>query len=449
MAEARAAAPDILSPGRTAEGESRRAVLDRQRPFRAVPAARRPLRMAYLVNKYPFVSHTFIRREILELERRGHSVRRLSIRDPGGAVVDPQDQSEMERTLQVLQQPRIQIAMAQVTAAAASLSGYAKAIHRAMSMARRSERGSVRHVAYLAEAAYIAGVLNREGVEHLHVHFASNSAAVARLVRLMGGPPYSMTVHGASDLDSPIGSSLGQKMEDAVFVVAISDHCASQLKRWISWESWSKIHVVHCTVGPEFFEAARPIDPTSKTLICVGRLATEKGHMVLLDGFAQAVKRGMDAKLVLAGDGPLRRIIEQRISELGLQDRVEITGWISEAEVRERILASRALVMASFNEGLPMVIMEAMALGRPAIATAITGIPELVRSGRNGWLVTAGRSDLLADAMQEAMELPISRLSEMAACGQAIVREQHLTTTEGDKLEKLLYRYGAATQESR
>jgi colanic acid/amylovoran biosynthesis glycosyltransferase len=405
----------------------------------AGPAQR--LRIAYLVNKYPFVSHTFIRREIHELERRGHEVVRLSIRDPGSGIVDARDRDELGRTIQVLNQPRLRLALAQVSAAAGSPVGYARALRAALAMARRSDRGMLRHAAYLAEAAYIRSVLQREGVQHIHAHFATNSATVARLVYLMGGPTYSMTSHGAGDLDAPIGYSIGEKIQDAAFVIAISDHCATQLKRWVPWEQWPKIHVVRCTVGEEFFQAAAPIDPASRTLVCVGRLATEKGHLALLEGFAMALRRGVDARLVLAGDGELRGIIERRITDLGLSGRVEITGWIDEAEVRRRLLAARGLVMASFNEGLPMVIMEAMALGRPVIATTITGIPELVRPGENGWLVTPGRADRLADAIGELMGLSVAELEEMAQRGRELVRQQHYTPTEGEKLEQLLLRY--------
>jgi colanic acid/amylovoran biosynthesis glycosyltransferase len=431
----------LASPRRGGAAPEDHAEVAGREEVRTEEISRRPLRLAYLVNKYPFVSHTFIRRELLDLERRGHSVMRLSIRDPGTAIVDPLDRTEMERTLQVLRQPRAQLALAQMRAVAAGPGAYVRAMLATVGMARRSDRGAVPHVAYLAEAAYLAGVLRRAGVEHVHAHFGTNSAAVARLIRLLGGPTYSFTVHGAGDLDAPMGYSLGAKMSEAKFVVAISDHCASQLRRWLPWEEWSKIHVVHCTVGDEFFRAAEPIDPESNVLVCVGRLATEKGHMVLLDAFAMAVQRGVDAKLVLAGDGELRPQIEARIDALGLRERVEITGWIAEAEVRRRLLQARALVMASFNEGLPMVIMEAMAMGRPAIATAIAGIPELVLHGQNGWLVTPGRADLLSQAMEEAVRAPVERLSELAAHGQRLVRQQHFTPREGDKLENLLYRY--------
>src|SRR5262249_23334896 len=153
-----------------------------------------------------------------------------------------------------------------------------------------------------------------------------------------------------------------------------------------------------------FFDAAAPLDSTSRTFICVGRLSAQKGHFVLVDAFARLVRDGADARLVLAGDGELRPEIQARIAAAGLQGPVEITGWLSEGDLRERILTSRALVLSSIAEGLPMVLMEALALGRPVIGTSIAGIPELVKPGLTGWLVTPGNAGELASAMREALD---------------------------------------------
>jgi glycosyltransferase involved in cell wall biosynthesis len=158
---------------------------------------------------------------------------------------------------------------------------------------------------------------------------------------------------------------------------------------------------------------------------------------MLVDAFAQAIKTGVDARLVMCGDGDLRPAIESRASAAGISDRIEITGWIDEAEVRRRLLSSRCMILASFAEGLPMVIMEAFALGRPVISTAIAGIPELVVPGTNGWLVTAGRADQTADAIRSVMATPVSRLQEMASAGRQMVLDHHNTTIEGEKLERL------------
>jgi glycosyltransferase involved in cell wall biosynthesis len=250
----------------------------------------------------------------------------------------------------------------------------------------------------------------------------------------MGGPPYSFTVHGPDELDAPIGLSLGSKIADSAFVVAITDYCSAQLRRWVAYEHWPKIRIVHCTVGEEFFAHARPIDPSSNTLICVGRLSGQKGQLLLVDAFADALERGVDAELVLAGDGEMRAEIERIATKRGIEGRVRITGWISGEQVREEISSARALVLPSFAEGLPMVIMEAFALGRPVLSTYIAGIPELVRPGENGWLIPAGSPTAIADAIEDLMKMPVSRLEAMAELGRKAVRERHYTPTEAAKL---------------
>lgn len=397
----------------------------------------RRMRIAYLTTQYPAVSHTFIRRELLEIERRGHEVHRFSIRPHPSAPVDPKDKEEFAKTLHVLRQPKSRLILALVKAALAQPGKTFSALGHTAKLAKRSERGLFKHLAYVAEAAFLLAEFRRRQIEHVHVHFGTNAAAVAMLVREMGGPPFSVTVHGPSEFDAPIGLSLGDKIRAAEFVCAITDYCAAQLRRWVTIEHWDKIKVIHCTVGEQFFQAAAPMDPASKTFVCIGRLAPQKGHLMLVDAFAQAIKSGVDAKLVLCGDGDLRPAIEKQAADAGIKDRVEITGWIDEAEVRRRLLASRCMVLASFAEGLPMVIMEAFALGRPVISTTIAGIPELVVPGVNGWLVTAGRADQTAVAIRSVMSTPVPKLQEMAAAGRQMVLDHHNTTIEGEKLERL------------
>ena len=227
-------------------------------------------------------------------------------------------------------------------------------------------------------------------------------------------------------------------MADAAFVVAITDFCAAQLRRWASVEDWPKIHVVRCTVGDDFFSAVQPIDPMSRTFVSVGRLCPQKGQLLLIDALARVVRGGVDARLVLVGDGELRPLVERRIAEADLGGHVEITGYASEAEVRRHILAARALVLPSFAEGLPMVIMEAFALGRPVVSTYIAGIPELVRTGENGWLVPAGNTEQLAEAMLAVLEAPAQKLDAMGEAGRQQVIQRHNTSIEAQELERLL-----------
>jgi glycosyltransferase involved in cell wall biosynthesis len=420
-----------------------RSALDSPIPPAPAETGKRRLRIAYLTTQYPAVSHTFIRRELLEIERRAHEVHRLAIRTSASAPVDPVDKEELAKTFHVLSQPNARVAFSSIPAILTRPRGAWAALNHAFRLSSRSERGLPRHIAYFAEACLLLEEVTTRGIEHIHVHFGTNAAAVAMLMRHMGGPPFSMTVHGPAEFDAPIGLSLGDKIAAAEFVCAISDYCGAQLRRWVPLAHWDKIHVVHCTVGDQFFRAAAPIDPASKTLVCIGRLAPAKGHLMLVDAFSQAVKSGVDAKLVFCGDGELRGAIEGLAAAGGLQGRVEITGWIDEAEVRRRLLSARCLVLPSFAEGLPMVIMEAFALGRPVISSMIAGIPELVVPEESGWLVTPGRADQTAAAIRQMMNTPVSRLEEMGQAGRAAVLKRHNTTVEGEKLEKLFLQAAA------
>lgn len=402
------------------------------------------LRIAYLTNQYPAVSHTFIRRELREIERRGHAVHRFAIRRSATDPIDPADKEEFSRTFHVLSRPKWELGLATIRAAISRPSRFLRACKATASLAKRSDRGLLRHMAYLAEAARLLPELQKHRIEHVHVHFGTNAAAVGMLARLLGGPPYSITIHGPDEFDAPVGLSLSDKVAGASFICAISDFCSSQIRRWIAPQQWGKVHVIRCTVGESYSSAATSIPPDSRSLVCVGRFNAQKGHRSLLEGFALAVREGADARLVLCGDGELRGEIETFIRENGLGDRVEITGWVDEAEVRRRIEQSRGLILPSFAEGLPMVIMEAFALGRPVISSRLAGIPELVEHGRSGWLVTPGRADQVAAAIQELMSAPIHRLQEMAAIGRKAVLERHNTVVEGERLDRLFQSHRGA-----
>ncbi len=392
------------------------------------------MRIAYLTTAYPSVSHTFIKRELLQVERMLGEVARFAIRHTPHDIVDPEDMRENDKTFRALAQPPTRWAAAVLRRGLARPLQAAKGLRKTLQLGLRSQRGIARHAMYFAEALLLLDEMEKQGIEHVHVHFGTNPTAVAQIMRAMGGPPYSFTVHGPDELDAPIGLSIGRKIEDSAFVVAITNYCAGQLRRWVGHEHWDKIRVVHCTVGDEFFAEAQPIDPASKTLVCVGRLSAQKGQLLLVDAFADAIARGADAKLVLAGDGEMREEIEAMIRRRGVEDRVRITGWISGEQVRQEILASRALVLPSFAEGLPMVIMEAYALGRPVLSTYIAGIPELVVDGENGWLIPSGSKDAITEALVEVMRTPVDRLEAMAAKGREAVRAQHYTPTETAKL---------------
>jgi colanic acid/amylovoran biosynthesis glycosyltransferase len=198
--------------------------------------------------------------------------------------------------------------------------------------------------------------------------------------------PYSFTVHGPEEFDRPQYLKLSEKIIQSKFVVGISSFGRSQLQRWVGFEHWHKIKVVHCGLEESFYNVpAKPI-PSVPRLVCVGRLCEQKGQMLLIEAVKKLHDLGVNFELVLAGDGEMRSDIEALITQYQLKDKIIITGWISSSEVRKHILESQVLVLPSFAEGLPVVVMEAMSLRRPVISTYIAGIPELLIQGENGWL---------------------------------------------------------------
>jgi len=403
----------------------------------APASPRSAMRLAYLTTIYPAVSHTFIRHEVLELDRRGHDVSRFSIRRPQGDLVDQADVAEAANTRYVLGQSAVTLLASTLYMFLAHPARWFNALRKTLAMSRASSRGLFAHMAYLVEACWLTRQLKRERIQHLHVHFGTNAAAVALLSRLLGGPTFSMTVHGPDEFDAPVGLSLAEKGAAASAVMAITHYCAAQLRRWIAPEHWSRIHVVRCTPGHWQDEDPPAVDPASRILVCVGRLTAQKGQLLLVEAMRQIIDDGVAGQLILAGDGEMRQAVERRIAELDLADHVRITGWVTGQQVRDLLRESRAMVLPSFAEGLPVVIMEAFAAARPVVSTFVAGIPELVEPGVSGWLTPAGDVDALAGAMRDALTMSVDELNVMGRAGHARVTRQHDVNTELTRLEAI------------
>jgi colanic acid/amylovoran biosynthesis glycosyltransferase len=392
------------------------------------------LRIAYFINHYPKVSHSFVRREILALERQGFVVQRIALRGWRDSLPDEEDRQEQKRTHYVLRGGLWGLLLPMVRAMLRTPSRFFVVAALAVKMSRNSDRPLPYHLIYVAEACRILEWLVGFGSVRLHAHFGTNSAEVAMLVRALGGPPYSFTVHGPDEFLRPIG--LEEKIRRSSFVVAISNFGRSQLFLRSRHADWPKVKIVHCGLEKSFYEDASPTRGPPR-LICVGRLCEAKGQLLLIEAAALLADKGIAFELVLVGDGPMRQEIEDLVQKCGLGARVRITGWISSSEVREEILAARALVLPSFAEGLPVVIMEAMALRRPVLSTYVAGIPELVRHGQEGWLVPAGAVKELAEAMEACLASPIDDLRRLGDAAQSRVLVRHCADTEAGKLAEL------------
>lgn len=395
------------------------------------------MHIAYFINQYPKVSHSFIRREILAVERQGFEVQRIALRGWDAELVDAEDVSERDKTRYVLQDgikgllgPALQVLRAQPRR-------FFSALWLALRMGRRADRAWPYHLVYLLEACRLLTWLQAFGARHVHAHFGTNSTEVVMLANALGGPAYSFTVHGPEEFDKPQFIHLGEKVRRAAFVAAISSYGRSQLFRWVDHSHWAKVKVVHCGLERSFHDVTPVAVPAVPRLVCVGRLCEQKGQLLLLEAARLLAAQAVEFEIVLAGDGEMRGQIEALIAQYGLQSKVRITGWISSDQVRTEILAARALVLPSFAEGLPVVIMEAMALRRPVLTTYVAGIPELVRQGENGWLFPAGEVEALAAAMADCLAQPVEVLQRMGEAAWQRVVERHDIDTEAARLADL------------
>ncbi|WP_424979913.1 glycosyltransferase [Leisingera sp. S232] len=392
------------------------------------------MKIAYVLNTYPQPSHSFIRRELQALERQGAEVLRLAMRPSETALTDPGDQEEAKRTEYVLHAGAARLLADLAREALAAPRRFAHALALSLKLARASGRGFLRHLIYLGEAAHVKRRCAAAGVQHVHAHFGTNSAAVAMLAHVLGGPGYSFTVHGPEEFDAPHALSLADKVSRAAFTVAVSSFGKSQLSRWAPFAKWDRLKVVHCGIEPERFSDPAPLPQGALRLAAIGRFVEQKGQMVLVRAMAGLVQKIPDVHLALIGDGEMRPELEAAIADLGLQQNITLTGWLAEAGVREELARAHALVMPSFAEGLPMVVMEAMAAARPVIATYIAGTPELVVPGQTGWLVPAGDETALAEAVLELAQASPDQRAAMGQTGRTRVLERHVSSREAGKL---------------
>lgn len=393
------------------------------------------MRIAYLVNQYPKTSHSFIRRELQAIEEMGHSVIRFAMRSPEDAELpDPRDLEEKQKTYALLNKGAVTFFLQTIGGFCRRPIRALKALGRAWSFGRHSERGILLHIIYWAEALALASRAKQYGVEHIHAHFGTNSAVVACLISILTDVPFSFTVHGPEEFDKPAFIDLGPKVEASAFAVAISSFGRGQLMRHVRYDHWDKIKVVHCGLDAAFSDGERPTMSDTTQLVCVGRLCEQKAPLLAVEAIGKVRDAGHEVSLVLAGDGELRDAVEAKISELGLSEHVTITGWVSSDEVRRLISESRGLVLPSFAEGLPVVLMEAAVLERPSITTYIAGIPELIHPGKTGFLVPSGDVDALSESIIGLLQTPVAELIEIGKAARDLTLERHDIRSEAGKL---------------
>lgn len=404
------------------------------------------MKIAYLTNQYPSISHSFIRREIEALERQGVDIVRYSIRTSAHGQIAEEDRREAEKTRRIVGAPTLSLFFAMTQSALTRPLGSAIAIARAFALGWKSDSGMLRHAFYAAEALALSSWLRREGVTHLHAHFGTNSATVAMLASQINGGAFSFTVHGPEEFDKPQLIALAKKIRAASFVAAVSSFGMSQLRRLVPPEYWSRIRIVPCGVEKAFYSGEAPPPPEGARFVCVGRLCEQKGQLTLVEAAADVKRRGGKFKIVFVGDGDMRGDIEAAIAKYDLREEIELPGWKTPAEVRREIEKARAFILPSYAEGLPVSIMEAMVLARPVISTYVAGIPELVVPGESGWLAPAGDAQKLADAMMSAIAATPERIAEMGRAAKARATLRHDSDAIAGKLKAIFEEFAGESK---
>ena len=396
--------------------------------------------LAYLMNSYPMTSTTFVRREIHAHEAAGVPVARFAIRTWDQSLVDPLDKAEMAQTTYLLHRGLPRLVLGALREALTNPMGLIRAGATTLHLATRRGGVGLRNGAYLLEAVAFRRLAKAAGVTHVHAHFSTNAAAVALLSRRLGGPSYSFTAHGPDEFDDPAANALPVKVRHAAFVAAITDYARGVILKATGGRDADKVHVVRCGIDLDAFDPLPPVD--NARIVCVGRLCPAKAQALLVEAIAPLVADHPALELVFIGDGEDRAQIEARIHALDLGRHVTLAGWGTGEEVRTAIADARILALPSHAEGLPIVLMESLAMGRPVVTTRITGIPELV-DATCGWVVEPGDVPALTQALRQALETAVETLRNMGAEGCRRVAQQHDQVRNAEQLRQLFVDAGS------
>jgi len=346
--------------------------------------------IAYLCSEYPAISHTFIYREIQSLRKEGLTVHTASIRKPAGLdIMTPDEQKEAHDTLMVLDQSIPAILTAHLRCLAENPAGYLKMAASALRLFHTGPKNPIKAIAYFTEAGILLQWTRKNGITHIHEHFGNPTAIVAMLMKRYGGITYSISVHGPDIFYTVDSAMLQEKIREASFVRCISHYCRSQVMR-----------------------------------LCVGRLVPAKGQHILLEACAILKKQGTAFRLAFVGDGPDRASLEKHARSHGIETQVTFTGALGQDKVREQYDQADIFVLASFAEGVPVVLMEAMAKEIPVISTRITGIPELIDHQHDGLLAVPGDPEDLARQLAALISDPDLR-TRLGKAGRQKVIERY------------------------
>jgi colanic acid/amylovoran biosynthesis glycosyltransferase len=381
--------------------------------------------VAYLVSRYPAISHAFIAREVQALRRLGLRVDTFGIhRSDPRHILTTGDAEALRDTYAVLPPRSPRFVWAHLRAMVNRPRRYLGALTLALNQPPVARSGRAGDLAHFAEAVPIWHECRRRGLRHLHAHFTRPSADVALLASHLadGELTWSFTAHGI-DISLDGAERLAEKVRRAAWVACVSDFGRAQVMGLVEDRHWTKLHLVRCGVDPEEFAPRQRQGGGADgdlRILTVGRVEPVKGHAILLEAIALLAERGIDARATVVGDGSLLPGLTRRAAELGIHARVRFEGSVGQDRIRDHYAGADVFCLPSFGEGVPVVLMEAMAMELPVVASRVMGIPELVEHGTSGLLVPPARPDLLADALQRlAADRGLRR--KMGEAGRAAV----------------------------
>lgn len=394
----------------------------------------KPLKVLYVVSLFPCWSETFIVREIRALLTRGVDVRILSLRHPFEELVQS-DAQELEGralyppgfarallkvVLQVVRRPRASLVP----------------LFQILSGLRTRPVSLAKTLVVWWRALAMADVVSETGAKLIHAHWATYPSTAAMILSRLLGIPFSFTTH-AHDMFLE-DHLLRQKLERCLFVVTISEFNRRFLADRYGERAVARLRVIHCGLPLHEFAYA-PDGREEGTLLAVGRLDEVKGFEYLVEACGLLRDRGVDFRCEIVGEGELRERLVARLASLNLSSRVRLLGAQGQEQVRERLHRASVFVLPSVvaadgnMDGIPVALMEAMAVGLPVVTTRVSGIPELVRSGENGLLAApadaAGLADLVASLLEDR-----GLRERLAAQARRTIEEEFDVVTEAGKL---------------
>jgi colanic acid/amylovoran biosynthesis glycosyltransferase len=400
---------------------------DRVRTAEEEPARAGGLKVAYLVSRFPKLSETFVLGEILAVEEQGVQVELFPLLRERDDVVHSEARP---LTARAHYQPFLSLLIlrSQLHFLRSRPRAYVKAFADLLHGTWGSLNYFVGALGIFPKVAHAARMMETSGVEHVHCHFSNHPAAAGFVVHRLTGIPYSFTAHGFDlHVDRHM---LCEKVAEAAFVVPVSEYNRRLIVEECGEQVLGKLTVIHCGVDTDFFRP-RESPPAERpfSLLCVGTLHEVKGQGYLVEACRLLMRAGVDVSCTFVGDGPDRAALTRQVAAAGLEGRVAFAGRRTRAELAKLLPSAHVLVAPSVptregkREGIPVVLMEAMASGVPVVASGISGIPELVEGEETGLLVPPRDAGALARALQRLRDDPALRARLAHAAREKVVRE--------------------------